>query len=69
MKKIIFTVTNDLNYDQRMIRICTSLAEAGFGVTLVGYTLKDSKPLHKQPFQLKRISCFFYCRQTFLHRV
>lgn len=29
-------MTNDLNYDQRMIRICTSLAGAGYNVTLVG---------------------------------
>src|SRR3984957_16614593 len=37
MKRRIFcTVTNDLNYDQRMIRICTSLAGAGYDVTLVG---------------------------------
>jgi len=48
-----------------MIRICTSLVKAGFEVTLVGYTLKDSKPLHKQPFQLKRISCFFTTGKLF----
>jgi glycosyltransferase involved in cell wall biosynthesis len=37
MKRRIFcTVTNDLNYDQRMIRICTSLAGVGYDVTLVG---------------------------------
>src|SRR5258706_2839714 len=65
MKKIFFTVTNDLNYDQRMIRICTSLLEVGFGVTLVGYTLKGSKPLYKQPFRLKRISCFFTTGKLF----
>ncbi len=37
MKRRIFcTVTNDLNYDQRMIRICTSLVRAGYEVVLVG---------------------------------
>jgi glycosyltransferase involved in cell wall biosynthesis len=35
-RRIYCTVTNDLNYDQRMIRICTSLAGAGYDVTLVG---------------------------------
>ena len=50
MKKLVLTVTNDLNYDQRMIRICTSLVAAGFDVTLVGYILKDSLPLTTKPF-------------------
>ncbi|MES1226846.1 MAG: group 1 glycosyl transferase, partial [Bacteroidota bacterium] len=59
MKKLFFTVTNDLNYDQRMIRICTSLTKAGYEATLVGYTLNDSKPLNNQPFKQKRINCFF----------
>lgn len=27
-KRLVFTVTNDLVYDQRMIRICTSLQQA-----------------------------------------
>ena len=31
-KRVYCTVTNDLNYDQRMIRICTSLANAGYTV-------------------------------------
>jgi len=58
-KKIIFTVTNDLTYDQRMQRICTSLANAGYEVILVGRKLSTSKPLTTFNFQTKRINCFF----------
>lgn len=54
-KRIIFTVTNDLNYDQRMIRICTALTEAGYDVTLVGFKRRNSKPLQQRPFKQKRI--------------
>ena len=59
MKHIYFTVTNDLSYDQRMHRICTSLASAGYHVTLVGRKLKSSIPLQQRPFVQKRIKCFF----------
>jgi glycosyltransferase involved in cell wall biosynthesis len=65
MKKLVLTVTNDLNYDQRMIRICTSLVAAGFDVTLVGYILKDSLPLTTKPFFQKRIFCFFTTGKLF----
>jgi glycosyltransferase involved in cell wall biosynthesis len=54
-KRIVCTVTNDLNYDQRMIRICTSLAGAGYKVTLVGFKRKKSKPLAKRPFRQVRL--------------
>ena len=56
---IFFTVTTDLTYDQRMIRICTSLANAGYDITLVGRKMKASLPLAAQPFLQKRLSCFF----------
>lgn len=55
-KKIILTVTNDLNYDQRMIRICTSLTEAGYDVELVGWLWSTSKPLAVRPFSQKRLA-------------
>jgi glycosyltransferase involved in cell wall biosynthesis len=59
-KKLIFTVTNDLTYDQRMIRICTSLSTQGYDVWLVGRQLKKSKPLSPTlPFHQKRLECFF----------
>jgi glycosyltransferase involved in cell wall biosynthesis len=59
VKQLYFTVTNDLSYDQRMHRICTSLAEAEYRVTLVGRQLKTSLPLQQRPFAQKRLRCFF----------
>lgn len=59
LKKIICTVTNDLNYDQRMQRICTTLAANGFDVTLVGRKMKDSSALKEQTFRQKRLGIFF----------
>ncbi len=63
MKKRIFcTVTNDLNYDQRMIRICGSLAGAGFEVTLVGREWRESGgslPLVERPFRQHRLTMWF----------
>jgi glycosyltransferase involved in cell wall biosynthesis len=59
MKHIYFTVTNDLSFDQRMHRICGSLANAGYKVTLVGRKLKHSLPLQQKAFQQKRLNCFF----------
>ncbi len=61
LKQIIFTVTNDLNYDQRMIRICTSLAEAGYRVLLTGTRNRLSAPLQERKYQQKRIFTFFRC--------
>jgi glycosyltransferase involved in cell wall biosynthesis len=42
-----------------MQRICTSLAENGYAVTLVGRKLPSSLPLRKEKFQQKRLTCFF----------
>jgi glycosyltransferase involved in cell wall biosynthesis len=56
---IFFGITTDISYDQRMIRICTSLALAGYNITLVGRKMKSSIPLNEQPFKQKRLNCFF----------
>jgi len=58
-KTIIFTVTNDLTYDQRMKRICRSLAAEGFRVILAGRKLKNSKPLPPENYIQQRLNCFF----------
>ncbi|RMG83713.1 MAG: glycosyltransferase [Bacteroidetes bacterium] len=65
MKKIVFTVTNDLSYDQRMQRICTTLSNAGYDVTLVGRLKKDSVPLKKHNFNQVRLKCFFHKGKLF----
>jgi glycosyltransferase involved in cell wall biosynthesis len=56
---IIFTVTNDLTYDQRMQRICGTLAENGHSVTLVGRMLPGSIPFETNTFAQKRLRCYF----------
>ena len=70
MKTIIFTVTNDLTYDQRMMRICGSLSSSGYDVLLVGIRLKRSRPVIKTLYRQERIKCWFskgklfYCEFT-----
>lgn len=59
MKRLFFTVTNDLTYDQRMNRICTSLAENGYEVVLVGFRRRHSKSLKEERFKQKRLGLFF----------
>ena len=59
MKKIASLVTNDLHQDQRMNRICTSLVNAGYDVTLIGRKRKSSRPLAKMPFHRLRLNCWF----------
>ena len=59
-KRIIFTVTNDLRYDQRMLRICTTLSAAGYEVVLVGRHLSTSIPLQNQPYQQIRLKYLLF---------
>ncbi|QNE39811.1 glycosyltransferase family 4 protein [Hymenobacter sp. NBH84] len=59
MRSLLFAVTTDLNYDQRMQRICGSLARQGYHVTLVGRAWQQSEPLQSQPYQQHRLRCWF----------
>jgi glycosyltransferase involved in cell wall biosynthesis len=59
LPKIIFTVTNDISYDQRMHRIAGSMAANGYEVLLVGRQLKTSIAVSEQTFLQKRIACLF----------
>lgn len=56
MTKIVCTVTTDLNYDQRMKRICTSLSAAGYDVLLVGRKRPFSEQLTEQPYEQHRLN-------------
>jgi glycosyltransferase involved in cell wall biosynthesis len=58
-KRILFTVTNDLSYDQRMQRICASLADAGYAVELIGRKRGVSIPLIASDYRQIRLFCFF----------
>ena len=58
-KRIFFTVTNNLDFDQRMGRIGDSLSAAGYQVTLVGVKSgRQGAPIRKNYAQ-KRIKCWF----------
>lgn len=57
-KRIFFTVINDLTYDQRMQRICSTLASNGWNCTLVGRKLPHSVPLNEELYQQKRLVCW-----------
>ena len=63
--QIIFTVTNDLVYDQRMQRICTTLANAGYNITLVGRLLPGSPALDKRKYQQIRLKCRYHSGKLF----
>jgi hypothetical protein len=42
-----------------MIRICNSLNQAGFDITLIGTKSSSSLPTHVQNFKQHRINCLF----------
>jgi glycosyltransferase involved in cell wall biosynthesis len=58
-RKIVFTVINDLTYDQRMYRICSALAAAGYKVQLIGRRLPHSLPVKPQAYEQTRLRCYF----------
>ena len=53
--RLFFAVTTDLSYDQRMQRICGSLAQAGYDVKLVGWQRKTSLPLQPELYAQHRL--------------
>lgn len=64
-RHIVFTVINDLNYDQRMQRICTSLANHGYKVTLIGRKKVESPQLKSRNFRQIRMRLLFSSGKLF----
>lgn len=58
MKRIIISVTNDLTTDQRVSKVCNTLANNGYEILLVGRELKDSEKILRK-YATKRIKLFF----------
>ncbi|MDB5201203.1 MAG: glycosyl transferase group 1 [Ferruginibacter sp.] len=65
MGAIYFTVTTNLSFDQRMIRICSSLSAAGYEVVLVGRNTPGSPALLQMPYRQERLRCFFHKGKLF----
>ncbi len=59
IKHIVFTVSNDLVFDQRMDRICNSLYSNGYQVTFLGRKKKNSFALLNKGYTQKRLNLFF----------
>jgi glycosyltransferase involved in cell wall biosynthesis len=47
MKRVVVSVINDLSHDQRVHKVCSTLQEQGFEVTLIGRKLKSSEPVKR----------------------
>lgn len=58
-RKITFTVINDLMYDQRMQKICTSLSQHGYDIQWIGRKLDTEKKYYSPLYRTKRIRCVF----------
>jgi hypothetical protein len=52
-------VTTDLTYDQRMQRVCSSLAAAGYQVEIIGWERKNSVGLTVQAYRQYRLRGWF----------
>lgn len=59
VKKVIVSVTSDLTSDKRVHRTCMTLVKMGFDVLLVGREKRNSLPLTKRLYEVKRMSLFF----------
>ena len=59
MKSIVFAVTNDLSYDQRMQRFCTALQNSGCPVELIGRQHQHSSEPEHTSFRQRRLRCLF----------
>ena len=59
MKRIVFVISNDLKYDQRMRRICHSLQTNGYAVTLIGTNLRNDTKPPLAPYKQVQLNCIF----------
>lgn len=58
-KRIIFTVTSNLENDQRVHKTALYFFERGWNVKVIGSQNKPCNPNYKQPYKTERINIFF----------
>lgn len=58
MKRVIVSVTNDISTDQRVHKVCTTLKQMNYDVTVIGRKLKNSIPLNRN-YKTVRFNLFF----------
>ena len=57
-KRAVISVSNDLQHDQRVGRVCQTLHDQGYEVLLVGRLTQYSEPMSR-PFKIRRFSLSF----------
>lgn len=58
-KPIYLAVTNDLVYDQRLLKMAAVIANLGYRVVLIGRNIGSSTESMPLPFESKRFKCIF----------
>lgn len=58
-RRIVISVINDLTGDQRIHRIASTLAAAGYEVLVIGRKLPESLPVSPRPYQTHRMRLWF----------
>jgi glycosyltransferase involved in cell wall biosynthesis len=56
--RITVLVSNDLEHDQRVAKVCGTLSDMGWQITLAGRILPDSKPFER-PYEIRRFKLLF----------
>ena len=58
LKRVVVSVINDLSFDQRVDKVCTTLTNNGFEVLLIGRNLRESLPISRN-YQTIRMNMLF----------